>query len=154
MLFWSKVLGPPLGQVQDSFGSGFVCPSHMFCNADHGTKHSRIWVVEGYVKASELLYVYFLPTELASDMPSQVFSCPQCPFSHREEVNLQQHIRKEHLTEEDSRSLDSGGAENLLPSSETARSSSAKSSSAKRINKNTCKQCGKGFRCTTDLKRH
>ncbi|KAK6314657.1 hypothetical protein J4Q44_G00141860 [Coregonus suidteri] len=87
--------------------------------------------------------------EPASDMPSQVFSCPQCPFSHREMVDLHQHIRKEHLTEEDSRSLDSGGAENSLPSSETV-----KSSSAKRINKNTCKQCGKGFRCTTDLKRH
>ncbi|XP_041709263.1 zinc finger protein 2 isoform X3 [Coregonus clupeaformis] len=87
--------------------------------------------------------------ELASDMPSQVFSCPQCPFSHREMVDLHQHIRKEHLTEEDSRSLDSGGAENSLPSSETVQSSSAK-----RINKNTCKQCGKGFRCTTDLKRH
>ncbi|XP_021419621.2 zinc finger protein 2 isoform X1 [Oncorhynchus mykiss] len=102
--------------------------------------------------------------EPASDMPSQVFSCPQCPFSHREMVDLHQHIRKEHLTEEDSRSLDSGGAENSLPSSQTAKSSSAKSSSAKsssaksssakRINNNTCKQCGKGFRCTTDLKRH
>nr|XP_046155182.1 zinc finger protein 2-like isoform X4 [Oncorhynchus gorbuscha] len=107
--------------------------------------------------------------EPASDMHSQVFSCPQCPFSHREMVDLHQHIRKEHLTEEDSRSLDSGGAENSLPSSPTAKSSSAKSSSAKsssaksslvksssakRINNNTCKQCGKGFRCTTDLKRH
>ncbi|XP_014008997.1 zinc finger protein 239 isoform X3 [Salmo salar] len=92
--------------------------------------------------------------ELDSGMPSQVFSCPQCPFSHREMVDLHQHIRKEHLTEEDSRSLDSGGVENSLPSSQTAKSSSAKSSSAKRINKNTCKQCGKGFRCTTDLKRH
>ncbi|KAK6291149.1 hypothetical protein J4Q44_G00384450 [Coregonus suidteri] len=38
--------------------------------------------------------------ELASDMPSQVFSCPQCPFSHREMVDLHQHIRKEHLTED------------------------------------------------------
>lgn len=61
-----------------------------------------------------MLYVCFLPTELDSGMPSQVFSCPQCPFSHREMVDLHQHIRKEHLTEEDSRSLDSGGVENSL----------------------------------------
>ncbi|XP_041709995.1 uncharacterized protein LOC121543933 [Coregonus clupeaformis] len=75
--------------------------------------------------------------EPASDMPSQVFSCPQCPFSHRREVNLQQHIRKEHLTEEDSRSLDSGGAENSLPSSETVQRPSIKTTK-----KYICFKCG------------
>lgn len=79
--------------------------------------------------------------EPASDMPSQVFSCPQCPFSHRREVNLQQHIRKEHLTEEDSRSLDSGGAENSLPSSQTIQRPSIKTTK-----KYICFKCGKGFR--------
>ncbi|XP_055761236.1 zinc finger protein 485-like [Salvelinus fontinalis] len=84
-----------------------------------------------------------------SDMPSQVFSCPQCPFSHRREVNLQQHIRKEHLTEEDSRSLDSGGAENSLPSNQTIQRPSIKTTK-----KYICFKCGKGFRSPSDLKRH
>uniref|UniRef100_A0A8L0DRV8 C2H2-type domain-containing protein n=1 Tax=Oncorhynchus mykiss TaxID=8022 RepID=A0A8L0DRV8_ONCMY len=91
----------------------------------------------------------FLLAELDSDMPSQVFSCPQCPFSHRREVNLQQHIRKEHLTEEDSRNLDSGGAENSLPSSQTIQRPSIKTTK-----KYICFKCGKGFRSPSDLKRH
>ncbi|CAB1346102.1 unnamed protein product [Coregonus sp. 'balchen'] len=105
--------------------------------------------------------------ELASDMPSQVFSCPQCPFSHREMVDLHQHIRKEHLTEEDSRSLDSGGAENSLPSRERpyrckpcgkAFSTSCALTSHKRWHSNerpfTCSLCSKGFAETSGLKRH
>ncbi|XP_029486437.2 zinc finger protein 551-like [Oncorhynchus nerka] len=84
-----------------------------------------------------------------SDMSSQVFSCTLCPFSHRREVNLQQHIRKEHLTEEDSRNLDSGGAENSLPSSQTIQRPLIKTTK-----KYICFKCGKGFRSPSDLKRH
>ncbi|XP_020359882.1 zinc finger protein 239 [Oncorhynchus kisutch] len=83
---------------------------------------------------------------------SQGFSCSQCQFSNRRWLTLQKHIKKNH-PKEDSGIVDSGeaGAENnVLPVSETESSSAKKT----RKNRYICSQCGKGHKCSYELRRH
>ncbi|XP_038831498.1 zinc finger protein with KRAB and SCAN domains 5-like [Salvelinus namaycush] len=83
---------------------------------------------------------------------SQGFSCSQCQFSNRRWLTLQEHIKKNH-PKEHSGILGSGeaGAENnVMPVSETESSSAKKT----RKNRYICSQCGKGHKCSYELRRH
>ncbi|XP_041723654.1 zinc finger protein 681-like [Coregonus clupeaformis] len=83
---------------------------------------------------------------------SQGFSCSQCQFSNRIWLTHQEHIKKNH-PKEDSGILGSGeaGSENIaLPVSETESSSAKKT----RTNRYICSQCGKGYKCSYELRRH
>ncbi|KAJ8276641.1 hypothetical protein COCON_G00083930 [Conger conger] len=83
------------------------------------------------------------------ELASQVFACSHCPFVHKEEENLRQHIKEAH-PEEHSRTLD----RNPLPPDRTDRHPSILLSRTGKPGNYNCFLCAGSFRYPSLLKNH